>query len=492
MQPKPSQGIIPSRCGPSATLSLSTEPILGSLVKRDVSYRTVALVISCALFMESLNATVLATALPSMARDLGVLPSEMGVALSAYLMALAIFIPASGALADRFGAKTTFQCAIAIFVLTSVLCGLTNSLAALMLARLGQGIGGAMIISVGRLIMLRSVAKHHMLTAMAWMMVPAMMGPIIGPPFGGLIVDWFNWRWIFWLNVPIGLLGLILAKRFFINWRSPSPPPLDVKGFALSATALACFLGGFELIGRQGAAVNATLMVIAGLGLSALYLLHAKVTENAILDLSLVRIPTFRLSMIGGSLTRITQGAQPFLLPMMLQLGFGMSPAQSGFLTIATALGALGMKGLAQTILRRFGFRSSLIFIGILAAGGFAVCGFFRPGWPLSMIFTVLVVSGFAMSFQFTAYNTIAFDDVEPARLSSATSFYSTFQQFTLATGVCVGGIALHVSMALNDRKIVSLGDFSAAWWTVTAISLLAVFANARFDRQAGEKLIVK
>ena len=491
MQPKLSQGGSTSEGGQSTSVSLSPELSLGSLVRPGANYRTVALVISCAMFMESLDATVLATALPSMARDLGVLPSEMGVVLSSYLMALAIFIPASGALADRFGAKSIFQSAIAVFVLTSVICGLTDNLAALVLARFGQGIGGAMMTSVGRLIMLRSVAKHHMLSAMAWMMVPAMLGPIIGPPLGGLIVGWLDWRWIFWLNVPIGLLGLFLAERFFINGRSAAPAPFDIKGFGLSAVALGCLLSGFELVSRQGAAVTAAMMILAGIGSGMLYILHAKVTENPILDLSLIRVPTFRLSLIGGSLTRITQGAQPFLLPMMLQLGFGMSAAQSGLITIATAFGSLGMKGLAQTILRRFGFRSSLVVIGFLAAAGFAVCGLFRPGWPLPMIFAVLAASGFMMSFQFTAYNTIAYDEIEPARLSSATSFYSTFQQFTLSAGICVGGIALQVSMAAHGRQIISLEDFSAAWWTVTAISLLAVFANARFNRRAGENLMV-
>ena len=202
-----------------------------------------------------------------------------------------------------------------------------------------------------------------------------------------------------------------------------------------------------------------------------------------------MRIPTFRLSLLGGSLTRITQGAQPFLLPLMMQLGFGLSAAQSGAMTLATAIGSLGMKGVAPRLLRRFGFRSSLIWLGLLGAGSYALCGLFRPGWPLAAVFAVMLVSGFLMSFQFTAYNTIAYDEIAKDRMSVATSFYSTFQQLMLSLGICTGATALHMSMAIRGDAAPGFADFSAAFWTVTAISLLSVFVNARFDRDAGAEI---
>ncbi len=453
------------------------------------NYRTVALIIACAMFMENLDATVLATALPTMGRDFGVRASEMSVALTAYLLALAMFIPASGFVADRFGAKPVFRAAIALFVLGSLACGLSPTLPALAAARFVQGIGGAMMMPVGRLVLLRSVAKRDIVSAMSWLIMPALIGPILGPPVGGLIVTWLDWRWIFWLNLPIGLAGFLLVGRFIADIREPGSHRFDMRGFLLSAVALGCLLSGFEIASRPGEGVPAAVLVAIGTVAGLVYIRHARRTGHPILDLSLMRIPTFRLSLIGGSLTRITQGAQPFLLPLMMQLAFGLSAAQSGMMTVATAIGSFCMKGVARRILHRFGFRSSLMVIGVLGAGAYAVCGLFRPGWPLAAVFAVLLVSGFLMSFQFTAYNTIAYDEIDKQRMSAATSFYSTFQQLMLSLGICTGAAALHVSMAIGSRTRPAFPDFSAAFWTVTAISVLAIFVNARFDRRAGADL---
>jgi hypothetical protein len=240
---------------------------------------------------------------------------------------------------------------------------------------------------------------------------------------------------------------------------------------------------------RSGEAHLAALLVAAGAIAGALYLVHAKAVAHPILDVSLMRVATFRLSVIGGSLTRITQGAQPFLLPLMMQISFGMSAAQSGTITVATAIGSFGMKGVARRLLHRFGFRSSLVVMGLLGTGAYAVCGLFRPDWPIAAVFAVLVVSGFLMSFQFTAYNTIAYDEIDKSRMSAATSFYSTFQQLMLSLGICTGATALHASMTWAGRDAPAFADFSAAFWTVTGISLLAVFVNLRFDRNAGAEL---
>ncbi|MBW6527942.1 multidrug efflux MFS transporter [Sphingomonas sp. RHCKR7] len=452
-------------------------------------YRTVALIIACAMFMEHLDATVLATALPTMARDFAVRAPEMSVALTSYLVALAMFIPASGMVADRFGAKNVFRAAIAVFVLGSLACGLAPTLTTMALARFLQGIGGAMMMPVGRLVLLRSVAKRDMVSAMSWLIMPALIGPIIGPPVGGFIVTYLDWRWIFWLNLPIGALGILLVGRFIVDVREPGVHAFDWPGFLLSAVALGCLLFGFELASRAGEGALAAALILVGAVAAMLYWRHAARVPHPILDLSLMRVPTFRLSVLGGSLTRITQGAQPFLLPLVMQLAFGLSAAESGSMTLATAMGSFAMKGTAPRLLRRFGFRTSLVWLGLLSSASYALCGLFRPDWPLPAVFAVMLVSGFLMSFQFTAYNTIAYDEIAKERMSAATSFYSTFQQLMLSLGICAGATALHVSMAAGGRTRPDFPDFSAAFWTVTAISLGALFVNLRFDPKAGAEI---
>lgn len=456
------------------------------------NYRTTALIIASALFMEQLDSTVLATALPTMARYFDVTPSHMSVALTSYLLSLAVLIPASGQIADRFGARTVFSSAIVVFTLSSVLCAQAPNLPLLVLARLLQGAGGAMMIPVGRLVLLRSVDRADLVSAMSWFLVPGLIGPILGPPIGGLIVTYLDWRWIFYVNVPIGILGVILTWLFIQNSRSETRASFDVWGFALSGVSLACLLFGFETASRGVGQTSVALGLIGGGLLSgAAYVVYALSRRRVtpILDLALMRIKTFRVSVIAGSLSRITQGAQPFLLPLMMQLAFGMSAAQSGLLTFGTALGAVLMKAAAPPILRRFGFRATLIWNGIFSSLLYAVCAAFRQNWPHWSIFLVLAICGFSMSLQFTAYNTVAYDDVPPERTASANSFYTTFQQLMLSFGICTGALALTVSKTLAGRLHASVWDFSAAFLIVTAISLLAAPVCRGYPRDAGAEM---
>ena len=320
-----------------------------------------------------------------------------------------------------------FQLAIVLFTLGSIACGLSPSLPVMVLARFFQGVGGAMMMPVGRLILLRSVAKEDLVSAMSWLLMPALVGPILGPPLGGWIVTYLDWRWIFWLNVPIGVLGVALVARFIADVRGPARR-FDTRGFILSSLALGLLLCGFEMTSGHGGAMIAAPLLGAGVAFGALYIAHARRVADPILDISLMRLPTFGLSVWGGSLARITQGAQPFLLPLMMQLAFGFSAARSGTITVATTLGSFAMKAFAKRILQRFGFRDSLVVLGLLGTLAYALCGFFRPGWPIAAVFAVLIVSGFFMSFQLTAYNTLAYDQVDKGRMSAAISFYSTFQ----------------------------------------------------------------
>ena len=471
---------------PAATDVVQTSAAGEIRTKPARNYRVVALIIACALFMEQMDATVLATALPTMARDFGVPAPSMSIALTSYLLALAIFIPISGRMADRFGSRLIFRMAIALFVLGSVLCGQATSLPFIVAARFVQGLGGAMMIPIGRLVLLRSVDKRDMVSAMSWLIIPALIGPIVGPPIGGFIVTYLDWRWIFYLNVPIGIAGLVLVSIFIEEVRAERAPAADAGGFLLSGISLGCLLFGFEMASRPGEGMLSLALIAIGALFGGLYIRHARRRADPVLDLDLMRVPSFRLSVIAGSLTRITQGAQPFLLPLMLQLGFGMSAAESGSITIAGAIGSLAMKGLAPRVLRRFGFRQSLIVCGLAAAAGYAVCGFFRPSWPVPAIFAVLVVCGFFMSFQFTAYNSIAYDEIPKDRMSAATSFYSTFQQLMLSLGICVGATALHMAMLAGGRAAPVPRDFTLAFLIVTGISALATVWNMRFAHDAG------
>ncbi|MFT3968072.1 MAG: MDR family MFS transporter [Sphingobium sp.] len=475
-------GIVPAGGSIARTADMGP-PVPGS------NYRLVALIIASALFMEFVDATVLATALPTMARDFGVRAPAMSIALTSYLLALAIFIPASGFLADKFGSRTIFQAAILLFMAGSLACGLSPTLETMVLARFVQGMGGAMMIPVGRLVLLRSVAKRDMVSAMSWLLMPAMVGPIVGPPLGGFIVTWLDWRWIFYINLPVGLLGVWLVGRFIANVREDDPAPFDFPGFVLSGLSLGCLLFGFEMASRPGEGAMAAILIAAGTMAGIAYVRHARGREGAILDLTLMRDPTFRLSVIGGSITRITQGAHPFLLPLMMQIGFGFTAAQSGAITVATALGSLVMKPLAPRILRRMGYRRALIAGGILAAGGYALCGLFTPAWPIWAMFATLCLCGFFMSFQFTAYNTIAYDGVDKRRMSSATAFYSTFQQLMLSLGICAGALGLHVAMLASGHATPAPRDFSIAFWVVTSISLTATIWNMRFAPDAGAEI---
>ena len=453
------------------------------------NFRVIALIIASAMLMENIDATVLATALPTMARDFGVDAPAMSIALTSYLLSLAIFIPASGKMADRYGSRTVFRAAILVFVIGSILCALAPTLLLLVLARLLQGIGGAMMMPVGRLVLMRSVARKDMVSAMSWLLVPALIGPIVGPPLGGFIVTYLDWRWIFYINVPIGIVGMIFVSIYIDEVKGKATGPFDVLGFILSGISLGSLLFGFELSSHEGQGTFAIFLIAIGLLFGIAYLKHARNHPSPIMDFSLMRVPSFGTSVIAGSLTRITQGAQPFLLPLLFQIGFGLSAAAAGQIVISTALGALVMKPLAKSVFRRIGFRTSLIVNGIIGTVGYGLCAAFRPDWPMPLIFVVLVLSAFFMSFQFTAYNTIAYDEIDQDRMSSATSFYTTFQQLMLSLGICVGALALHASMAAHGNEEPALTDFSVAFVVVALISITATVWNLRFAPNAGEEI---
>ena len=452
-------------------------------------FRTIALIVGAAMFMEQLDGTVLATALPSMSRELGVSAPSLSIALTSYLISLAVFIPVSGRIADRFGARTVFRSAIVVFILGSIACAQAPNVTFLVLARFFQGVGGALMLPVGRLVLMRSVEKRDLIQATSWVLIPAVVGPILGPPLGGFIVTYLNWRWIFYINVPLGLLGVVLVSLFIANSRGEVPERTDYSGILLSSLSLALLLFGFELTSHDGELDLALMLLAIGGLLGIFYVRHARRTKDPILDISLMKIPTYGTSVIAGAITRITQGAHPYLLPLMMQLGFGLSAAQSGLMTLATALGSITAKPVAPSLLRRFGFRDTLAVNGLFASGGYALCGLFRPGWPWPLMFLVMMASGFFMSIQFTGYNTIAYDEIEQDRMGAATSFYTTFQQLMLSVGICAGASALQGAMVLRGHHLPDFVDFTAAFWCVALISLSATIWNRRFSHEAGTEI---
>ena len=467
-------------------MDTETEPVIS-----DARMRLTAVIVATALFMQNLDSTVIATALPAMAKSFHADPLHMSVALTSYLISLAVFIPASGWVADHFGARQVFRASIVIFTVASVMCGFSSSLPALVFSRIVQGLGGAMMLPVGRLVLLRSVSRAQMVSAMAWLTMPALVGPILGPPLGGFLVTYFSWRWVFDINVPIGLIGVIAVSIFISDVREADRGgKLDAIGLVLTGFAMASLMAGFETIGRNIVPLSWTLVCLAaGAGAGMLYAWHATRREHPVLDFSLMRIPTFASSVVAGGLFRIPVGAMPFLLPLMLQLSFGQSPLQSGLVTFTSAAGAILMKPAAQPILRRFGFRTVLTVNGALAAGLVAVCAAFQPSWPALLLDAILLVSGFFRSLQFTAFNAIAYGDIPRARMSAATTLYSTVQQLTLTLGIVVGAACLEISARLQHHSTALKSDYALAFLLVSAVGLMAVPLCAQLKPDAGAEL---
>ena len=449
----------------------------------------VPLIVACALFMENLDSTVISTALPAIAEDFGASPIHLKLALTSYLLAIAIFLPVSGWLADRYGARIVFRLAIAIFTVGSIICGLSDSIAMLVFARIVQGIGGSMMVPVGRLVILRTVPKHELVGSLAWLTVPALIGPVLGPPVGGFLTTYASWPWIFWINVPVGVLGFVLATLYIPDVRGERRVGFDGLGFALSGLGLAFFMTGSTILGLGLLPLWLVLTLLAGgAGLLAAYVFHGRRTAEPIMDLTLLRLPTFRHSLAGALLFRIGMGATPFLLPLLLQLGFGMTAFQSGMITFAAAVGAIAMKFAAPPILRRFGFRNVLLWNTVLAAIFVSLPAIFSPATPVVLMTGLLLIGGFFRSLQFTSINALAFADIPPDRMSGATTLTSVAQQLSLSVGISIGAIALELATHMTGNAI-TYASFWPAFLIVGAISLASLIPFMRLASDAGDEM---
>ncbi|WP_395010489.1 MFS transporter [Devosia sp.] len=453
--------------------------------------RITPLILAVALFMEQMDSTVIATSLPAIAADIGAEPISLKLALTAYFVALAIFIPLSGWMADRFGARRIFRIAIAVFVLGSICCAFSYSLETFVGSRFLQGIGASMMTPIARLVLVRATPRHELVAAMAWLSVPALIGPLAGPPLGGFLTTYLSWHWIFWINVPIGLIGIVLVTIFLPKIEARTPRPIDVPGFFLAGISFAGIIFGLSVISLPAIpAVAGYLAIGVGAAAGALYYLQARRAPYPLLDPrlfrhSLFRHSLFRSAIVGGSLFRVGIGAFPFLLPLMLQLSFGLNPFESGMITFITAIGAIASKFLAERVYAAFGFRRVLLVSTTIGCVFLAVNALFTPGTPHLYLYLALLAGGLSRSIFFTGINALVFTDIEEHEASQATGINAVGQQLSVAFGVALAGGVLEISSGLGGGEL-RLEDFHIAWYVVAGVALLSVLPFLRLPPDAG------
>ena len=449
----------------------------------------VPLIVATAFFMENLDGTVIATALPQMAGSFGVGPADLSIGMTSYLLTLAVFIPVSGWFADRFGARTVFASAIAVFTIASALCGISQTLGQFAAARILQGAGGAMMVPVGRMVVMRDTPKPDMMRAIQAVTWPGLLAPVIGPPVGGFITTFADWRWIFYLNVPIGIAGILLVWRFFNDARSGQKRPFDQLGFVLSGASLAGLMYSLDALGQPAAnwVVDGGFLLLS-LGVGVLAIQQARRHPHPIVDLAPTRLPTFATNIWSGSLFRIAINSIPFLVPLLLQVPFGMSAFQSGLLILIGAAGDVAMKTVTTPILRRFGFRSVLVVNGLCSVLMTLAFTLLVPGVPQWAIAAVLLAYGVCRSMQMTAQSAMMFSEIPPALTAAASTLSSMVLQLTLGMGIAFGAVTLHVASWLRGGPADTplLGDFRVAFVASAVLGGLAVLGYLRLAPDAG------
>ncbi len=454
--------------------------------------RRIALLVAAAMFMNLLDGSVIATALPSMARAFGTSAVNLNIGITAYLLAVAVCIPASGWIAERFGARLVFGSAIGIFVAASVVCGFARTLPVFVAARIIQAVGGALMTPVGRLVVLKTTPKHGLLRAMSMMVWPALVAPILGPAVGGYITTYFGWPWIFFLNIPLGVAAIACAIVLFPDDRPEGQQPFDALGFALVGAACFTLMFGVDLIGQPNTSPAFMIgLIVAGACLITLAIRHLLTAPNPLLQLTAFRIPTFSVSMVGGSVSRLAIGATPFLLPLMFQIGFGLSAAASGLLVLWLFAGNLGMKSVTTPLLRRFGFRSILIWNGLVTATSILVCSALMPQTPVAIIVAVLFLGGAARSLQFTAFSSIQFADVPPQQMNGANTLSATMMQLSSGISVALGALVLRGSSFVHGHlgAVPTIADFHLAFIVVAVVAALSVLDVIKLPHDAAHAI---
>jgi EmrB/QacA subfamily drug resistance transporter len=452
----------------------------------------IAMIVACAFFMENLDGTIIVTALPQMAHDFHIDPARMSLGITAYMLAVAACITASGWAADRVGSRNLFCAAIAVFTLASMLCGVAPNFPAFIAARVLQGAAAAMMSPVGRLVVLRTSEKKDLLRALSTLVWPALFAPVIGPPLGGLITSAANWRWIFYVNLPVGLLGMALVLAFIPNHRSEERTPFDRVGFVWTALALGCLTYGLDLLGRRsgGALAVGAGLIVASVGLGWIAVRHIRRAEHPLMRLDALKLRTFFVSSVsGGTVSRAAISATPFLLPLMFQVGYGVSPVKSGLLLLLYMAANLLMKTVTNPILTRWGIRSVLVWNGLIASLGIALCALITPGTPLLVSALILLLAGASRSMQFTGITMVTFADVSPAQRQPAAVVSSLAQQVGMGGGVAVGALLLTLSQTLRGDARLSAADFQVALVLAGLLSALAVFSYRTLAPDAGDEI---
>lgn len=449
-----------------------------------------ALLVAGAFFMEFIDGTVIATALPDMAKSFGVQAVDLNIGISAYLITLAVLIPASGWIADRFGARKVFTLALAIFTLASVLCGLSESLESFVAMRILQGVGGALMVPVGRLAVLRTTPKHQLITAIATLTWPALVAPIIGPPLGGFITSYANWRWIFFINVPLGILAIALALRFIPDIHDDERRPFDIAGFIATSVAMVSLVYAMELLGTQQPQGWLTAGLLALGTVTFLFALHHfRHTTWPMIRLDAMSVPTFRVTLYGGSLFRASISAVPFLLPLMFQVGFGMNAFHAGSLVLAVFVGNLTIKPATTPLIRWLGFKKLLLINGALNVLALLACALITPQTPVWVILLVLYLGGVFRSIQFTGISTLAFADVPGPQMSYANTLFSTATQLAVGLGISLAAIGIRIGDEVSEW--LALGyipgiSFRLSFVAIAIICLVGMVDTLRLAHDAG------
>jgi EmrB/QacA subfamily drug resistance transporter len=458
---------------------LSTASTRTTDLQRDpaLTRRYLPWVVAVALFMENLDATIVNTAVPTMSASLGVAPLSLKAVLTSYTLSLAVFIPISGWLADRFGTRSIFRLAVWLFLLGSLACGLAPNVSLLVAARVLQGIGGAMMTPVGRLALVRTFPRSEMLTTMNYVIIPALLGPLLGPFTGGLIVHWMSWRVIFFVNIPLAVVGLWMVHRHMPDYRDPDVAPLDRTGFILFSAGIALLSYVLEIFGEhQHGSPMISSMALTAVALLAMYRWHERRTQTPLLELALFRVRTFRVAVLGGFVTRLGFGGMPFLLPLLYQLGLGFAPWEAGLLTMPQALAAMGLKLISRPVMKRFGHRTVLLGNTILLGLTMMVFTQINPGVPIGAIIALSLTQGFFASLQFTAMNSLVYADVDDRDASMAGSIASTAQQLSLSFGVAVGSLTVGWFLGHVDQTnaVQTIPALHKAFFTLGAITIVS------------------
>jgi EmrB/QacA subfamily drug resistance transporter len=448
--------------------------------------------VATALFMEQLDATIVNTAVPSIAASFGVTPLSLKSVVTSYILSLAVGIPVSGWIADRYGTRRVFGSAIAIFTLASVLCGLSPNPQTMVVARLLQGVGGAMMMPVGRLTLVRTFAKSELLGAMNFVIIPALIGPLLGPTVGGIIVHLASWRMIFFINVPVGLIALFLVYKYMPDYHGQERRPLDVVGLILFSSGTAILSWLLEIFGEHTLdPVTAGLMLALSIALLGAYAFHANHNKFPLLRLTLLRIRTFKISVLGGFLTRLGVGGMPFLLPLLYQVGLGLPAWHSGLLMMPSAAAAMGMKLVAPRVLSRFGYRQVLVVNTVLIGVTIGLYSLVGPGTPTFVIIGIGLMQGFFNSLQFSSMNTLAYADIEAKDTSMASTISSSLQQLSMSFGLAAGSLiaAWFLGKVPQTNHAMVTSALHHAFLALAVLSILASAAFWGLKRDDGESI---